>query len=82
MPRVVLTSTAQRDLDALPLPIRARMPRIFANLAHWPHVSGCVRLHGEHATWCRVRTGDYRVLFRPGVETLTVERIRHRRDAY
>ena len=40
------------------------------------------RLSGEHEGLLRLRVGDYRVLFDETADTITVHRVRHRRDAY
>jgi mRNA interferase RelE/StbE len=40
------------------------------------------RLSGEYAGLLRLRVGNYRVLFDETADTITVHRVRHRRDAY
>lgn len=44
-------------------------------------MSGAKPLHGVRTGWYRVRTGDYRVLFRVAGDTV-VEKIGHRDDFY
>jgi mRNA-degrading endonuclease RelE of RelBE toxin-antitoxin system len=82
MYRVTLTPEAARDLDRLPLTIRARMPALFDRLESWPRVSGAKPLRGDRAAYFRLRTGDYRLVFYVAGSTLVVERIEHRRDVY
>jgi mRNA interferase RelE/StbE len=40
------------------------------------------RLSGEYEGLLGLRVGNYRVLFDETVETITVHRVRHRRDVY
>jgi mRNA interferase RelE/StbE len=82
MVRVTLTPDAAAELDRVPLTIRARMIRIFERLERWPDVSGAKPLRGDLAGVYRIRTGDYRVLFRVGQDALVVERVGHRAGFY
>jgi len=79
---VVLTESAAQDLEALPVPIHARVLRILERLAHWPDVSGARALSGKLAGRWRMRTGDYRVQFRVEGQRIIVERIGHRDRFY
>lgn len=82
MAEVLLTRQAQDDLDRLPLVIHARVMAVLDRLERWPAVSGAKPLSGRLAGRFRVRTGDYRVLFRVLGHTVTVERIGHRSRFY
>ncbi len=82
MATVTITPAAARHLEVLPLPIQARVLRVFERLAHWPRVSGAKPLRGSLAGCFRVRTGDYRVQFRVKGEAVIVERIGHRDGFY
>jgi mRNA-degrading endonuclease RelE of RelBE toxin-antitoxin system len=79
---VRLTPGAQEQFVALPLPIQARVQTVIARLAGWPRVSGAKPLRGELAGQYRVRTGDYRVQFRPVGDTVIVGKIGHRDGFY
>ena len=39
-------------------------------------------LSGEWDGYCRLRVGDYRVIFRIGPKEMVIVRIRHRSDVY
>ncbi len=83
MAAVVLTATAQTDLDALPMTIHGRVLNILERLTGWPDVSGAKALRGNLKGRFRVRTGDYRVQFyirKP--DTVVVEKIGHRDGFY
>jgi mRNA-degrading endonuclease RelE of RelBE toxin-antitoxin system len=82
MATVELTPEAAEQLDGLPKPIHARVLAVLERLEGWPAVSGVKKLSGDLAGWCRLRTGDYRVRFRVEGETVTVDKIGHRRDFY
>jgi mRNA-degrading endonuclease RelE of RelBE toxin-antitoxin system len=75
---VVLTPDAAGELEALNEPIHTRVLRILERLARWPDVSGARSLSGRLAGHYRIRTGDYRVLFRVEHRTLIVVKIGHR----
>jgi mRNA interferase RelE/StbE len=82
MAAVVVSRTAQAELDDLPLPIRGRIVRLFERLREWPAVSGAKPLSGGLAGHWRLRTGDYRLQFRLEGDTVIVERIGHRDGFY
>lgn len=82
MARVALTPRAARELDGLPKMIRLRFLGLFERLESWPAVSGAKPLSGTLTGRFRMRTGDYRLIFRPDGDTLIVERIGHRDGFY
>ena len=65
MAAVALTPEAREQFDALPLVIKGRVLAILERLVDWPNVSGAKPLRSNLAGQYRVRTGDYRVQFRP-----------------
>jgi len=82
MPRVTLTPRAARELDGLPLTMRARMIALFERLESWPEVSGAKPLRGSRAGSYRMRTGDYRLLFEVQGDDILVEKLGHRDRFY
>ena len=80
--RVLLSPGGQADFDALPRTIAARVIDIFRRLEKWPHVSGAKALRGEWAGHYRVRTGDWRVVFRVVAPDVIVIHIMHRSKVY
>ena len=82
MVKVTLTSTAARQLQALPRPILARMIGLMERLERWPEVSGAKRLSGRLAGRWRMRTGDYRMQFIVESDEVIIERIGHRDSFY
>ena len=79
---VQLAKDAQADYDDLPATIQARVNAVFERLAQWPNVSGAKPLRGDWAGHYRIRTGDWRVLFRLVSPVLLVVRIKHRSEVY
>ena len=79
---VLLAPDAQQDFDRLPVTIRARVLKILERLRQWPEVSGAKALSGDWAGHYRIRTGDWRVIFRVITPSLIVVRIRHRSQVY
>jgi mRNA-degrading endonuclease RelE of RelBE toxin-antitoxin system len=82
MADVRITPSAARELDSLPLPIRARMLKVFERLTDWPTVSGVKPLRGPRAGYYRLRTGDYRVRIRVDEATVIVDKVGHRSRFY
>lgn len=82
MMSVVLIADAARQLQELPISIRARIGKVLVRLQSWPEVSGAKPLRGELAGHFRIRTGDYRVQFRIDKSQVIVERIGHRDGFY
>jgi mRNA interferase RelE/StbE len=72
MANVVVTAEAQDQFLSLPSPIQLRVRQIFVRLGDWPAVSGAKALRGDLKGSFRIRTGDYRVVFRPSADNLSV----------
>lgn len=90
MSEVVLTTEVQESLRHIPVRIVARVQAIFDRLRRWPSVSGAKPLRDNLKGNYRIRTGDWRVLFRVFELSKTAEprwrvtvwRIDNRRDVY
>jgi mRNA interferase RelE/StbE len=81
--RVVLTTSAEKELHALPANVVARVVPRLERLALAPRPPGCRKLKGGDNEW-RIRVGDYRVVYEidDTARTVDVTRIAHRRDVY
>ena len=81
--RVFLKPAAERALDKLPKADFARVKARILALSVEPRPHGVVKLAGEDDLY-RVRSGDYRVLYRVEEERLVVlvVRVANRREAY
>lgn len=64
--------------------ILARVRRFLVRLESWPEVSGAKPLSGNLAGRFRLRTGDYRLRFRPQDrgQTILVEKVGYRSTFY
>lgn len=82
MVSVTITPRAAAEFERLPRTIKSRMAHLLKRLESWPNVSGVKPLRGRHAGRYRIRTGDYRLLFRVEGTELIVEVIRHRARSY
>ena len=80
--KVTITDEALMQVAELPRTIGPRVLTVIERLQKWPQVSGVKWLTGDWKGHARVRTGDYRVIFRLVAEELIVVRIANRRDAY
>jgi mRNA interferase RelE/StbE len=82
MVRVLLTPEANIQMQALPRVIRYRLHDVVDRLERWPVVSGAKPLRHELKGYYRIRTGDFRVVFRVVGEEVWMVRIEHRKDVY
>ena len=82
MVTVYITPEAQQQLNGLPKAMQPRARNLVKRLGDWPVVSGLKALSGDLAGWYRLRFGDYRMRFRVQGETVTVDKIGHRKEIY
>ncbi|NDE89998.1 MAG: type II toxin-antitoxin system RelE/ParE family toxin [Alphaproteobacteria bacterium] len=80
---VSLTSSAAKELEALPKKLLARIYKHIENLELSPRPTGHKKLKGGDKEY-RVRIGDYRVIYEidDTKKTVDVTRIAHRKDVY
>ena len=79
---VILTKTAQKQLDKLPDKVADALLDAFDALAKVPRPDGCKKLKGRLGY--RIRKGDFRILYEVQDSVLIVQVIGlgHRRDIY
>jgi len=79
---VFLLPTAQKDLDKLEAPVFARILKKIRALSGNSRPPGCLKLTDEDGY--RIRSGDYRILYRidNASKRVYIYRIKHRKDAY
>ena len=82
MTQVEITAEALEQRGRLPIPIQQRVNTVFARLMDWPQVSGAKALRGKLGGNWRIRTGDYRVIFRVKGDVVTVWKIGYRGGIY
>jgi mRNA interferase RelE/StbE len=81
--RVVLTSSAAKELKRLSGQLNERIVPRLEKLASNPRPPGCKKLNGGHNEW-RIRVGDYRVIYTIDDAALRVDvtRIRNRSEVH
>jgi len=82
MAKVLLTPEADQQMQKLPRVIRYRLHDVVDRLERWPDVSGAKLLRHELKGYYRIRTGDFRILFRVVADEVCIVRIEHRKDVY
>jgi len=87
MAEIEITPTALAELANVPRPVQRRIRDIFVRLQSWPQVSGAKPLRGKLAGNYRIRTGDYRIVFKVHERTthdwrVIVWKIGYRGDVY
>jgi mRNA-degrading endonuclease RelE of RelBE toxin-antitoxin system len=80
--RVGLTPEALEQYARLPRSIQPRIDNVIRRLSQWPNVSGAKPLVGRLTGSFRIRTGDYRIVFRLSGDKVIVWRIGDRKDVY
>lgn len=82
MATVKLTAEASEQLAKSPKAMHERITKMLVRPKAWPTVGGVKKLKGNLAGRYRARVGDYRIRFSVAGETLTVDKIGHRKDVY
>jgi len=79
---IQLTHSAAEDLDRIPEARRINVIAIFKKLSSNPFASGpnIKKLKGFKTPLYRIRSGDYRVLYRVQEKTVYIMRVVDRRD--
>ena len=83
MYKIIISRIAEKQLESFPKHIANAITAKIDSLAMDPYPSGCKKLEGSEKEY-RLRSGDYRIIYRIENEWLIVEviRIGHRRDIY
>ena len=80
--RLLIKSSATKELEALPPKDRRRIATKIQHLASEPRPAGTEKLSGQEKY--RLRQGDYRVLYSvdDAQSVVVIVKIGHRRDVY
>ncbi len=80
--KLLLSSSAQKDLDKLPDNITLRISKKLYDLVVNPYIHGSEKLSGNKGY--RIRIGDYRVVYLIDKKSqiVTIIKVRHRREVY
>lgn len=80
--KVNITRSAAEDLDSIPVKFRSRVIEAIKSLSNAPFPTGSSikRLRGFRPTLYRLRSGDYRVLYRVEGSSVIVMRVIDRKD--
>lgn len=81
---IKVSPQARAEIDDLDIVIHDRVLNVLDRLEKWPQVSGTKGLTGPWKGHMRIRTGDYRVVFRvlKSQGIIVVERVAHRSEVY
>ena len=80
--KVTILDDALDDLERLPGSLQERVLEIVERLERWPQVSGVKSLTADWRGHSRIRTGDYRVVFKVCPDRIVVVRVAHRKEVY
>ena len=80
---VVLTQTAEKELQRLPVRMIEKIIEVLKLLEENPRLRGCKKLKGYKNLW-RARVGDYRIIYaiEDVILLVDVREIGHRKDIY
>jgi len=81
--QIRVAESVRKDLHRLPAHDRQNVRERVAALREDPRPRGCVKLRGPINAY-RIRVGPYRVLYDvdDATQTITILRVKHRREAY
>jgi mRNA interferase RelE/StbE len=81
--QVLLSKSARKQLNTLPLFIHNKIVEDIAALAETPRPTSCKKLKSQKNAW-RIRIGDYRIIYEIEDKQLRilVIAIGHRKDIY
>ena len=81
---IEITPDAAQQIEDLPKGIHRRVMDVFDRLRRWPEVSGAKPMRYELKGSFRIRSGDWRVLFKVDLprNLIVVFRVDNRRDVY
>ena len=82
MAKVNLTPDAVSGFGKAPTGMIRRLNDALERLEKWPDVSGAKPLRGNLKGCFRLRSGDWRIVFRPAGDDVLVIAIDNRRDVY
>lgn len=84
MYQIVISNSAEKDMDKLPAIALKKIGMAIDDLAEEPRPPGCVKLKGTIEYLWRIRVGDYRVIYAIAdkIEVIDIRRVRHRKDVY
>ena len=75
-----MTAEAAKQMERLPRVVRYRLHEVVNRLERWPQTSGAKPLRHGLKGHFRIRTGDFRVMFRVSGEEVQIVRIEHRKE--
>ena len=80
---LLIKRSAERDLRRLPRALFERVNERILSLRDDPRPHGVRKLAGALEGW-RIRVGDHRILYQidDEAQTVTLVRVKHRREAY
>ena len=83
MYQLKIKRSAEQDLRRLPRSMFPRVNQTILALREEPRPPGVRKLKGKFEGW-RVRVGNYRIVFQidDAAQTVTIIRVRHRREVY
>ena len=81
--QILISTSAAREFDSLPLVVQPRVRKAINALAVNPRPPGTMKIRGGMDLF-RIRVGDYRVIFHvyDGEKVVDIVHMRHRREAY
>jgi len=80
--KILITKTAQKQLDKFPQEIADPLIKVILNLAQNPRPAGYIKLKGRDAY--RIRRGNYRIIYeiKDNILTVIVIAVGHRKSIY
>ena len=80
--KILLAPDVHQQIADIPRGVLDRVRKVLERLKSWPAVSGAKPLRHELSGHYRIRTVDYRIVFRVAGDEIWIVRIDHRKDVY
>jgi mRNA interferase RelE/StbE len=82
--RIIVSDSAERDMEKLPTIVLKRVEKAIDHLSEQPRPPGCKKLKGSKESLWRIRVGDYRIIYliADRLQVIDIRRVRNRKDVY
>jgi len=84
MYQILISQSAEKEMDKLPLKVNRRLDIAIGALAQNPRPTGCKKLKGVHESTWRIRVGDYHIIYGVDdtIKIIDIRKVGHRKDIY
>jgi len=84
MYKIIISHSAEKDLEKLPTQAVRRIGKVIDELEEDPRPHGSKKLKGANENIWRIRVGDYRIIYNIDdvIAIVDIRKVGHRKDIY